>query len=213
LLFNECTLVPLHCGNPLYSAESKFNSGCGWPAFDKCYKGGVKTEMDVTFGMKRIGACVRAGVTHGKNLRVIFAHLISFSPGFGSSMGFCSSSSASSSSSSLSTLPKKHYSRRRFALLRRHTPTEIMCAACDGHLGHVFENEGFTSTMERHCVNSVSVKFVKEAPPTPMEEEKVSTGEGGGGSFGKFVFPLVMLGVAYTLSGLVGKLMDRFMGP
>ena len=23
------------CGNPLYSAQSKFNSGCGWPAFDK----------------------------------------------------------------------------------------------------------------------------------------------------------------------------------
>ena len=32
---------------------------------------------------------------------------------------------------------------------------EIMCAACDGHLGHVFENEGFSATMERHCVNSV----------------------------------------------------------
>ena len=43
------------CGNPLYSAESKFNSGCGWPAFDKCYKDGVKTETDTTFGMKRIG--------------------------------------------------------------------------------------------------------------------------------------------------------------
>mmetsp|Transcript_25985 Transcript_25985/g.41725 ORF Transcript_25985/g.41725 Transcript_25985/m.41725 type:complete len:236 (+) Transcript_25985:23-730(+) len=44
------------CGNPLYSAESKFDSGCGWPAFDKCYVGGVKTETDMTFGMKRIGA-------------------------------------------------------------------------------------------------------------------------------------------------------------
>ena len=67
------------CGNPLYSAQSKFNSGCGWPAFDKCYKGALITETDMTFGMKRV---------------------------------------------------------------------EIMCGACDGHLGHVFENEGFTPTAE-----------------------------------------------------------------
>jgi len=42
------------CNTPLYSAASKFNSGCGWPAFDKCYKGQVRTEVDNAFGMKRI---------------------------------------------------------------------------------------------------------------------------------------------------------------
>ena len=32
------------CMNPLYSYEAKFNSGCGWPAFDKCFKGAIKTQ-------------------------------------------------------------------------------------------------------------------------------------------------------------------------
>ncbi|KAL9686907.1 hypothetical protein QQ045_031300 [Rhodiola kirilowii] len=77
------------CETPLYKSTTKFNSGCGWPAFYEGLPGAINRTSD----------------PDGRRI-------------------------------------------------------EITCAACGGHLGHVFKGEGFaTPTDERHCVNSVSLKF------------------------------------------------------
>lgn len=45
--------------------------------------------------------------------------------------------------------------------------TEIECANCGAHLGHVFEGEHLTDKDTRHCVNSLSIRFIAKGTPLP----------------------------------------------
>lgn len=77
---------------------------------------------------------------------------------------------------------------------------EIVCAKCGGHLGHVFEGEGFTSKNVRHCVNSISLDF-KEIEA----DQNITKAYFAGGCFWGVEYYLEKLyGVKEVISGFMG---------
>jgi len=82
IMFNESTERPFtsdlnyekrkgffhcaNCGAKLFSSDTKFDSGTGWPSFTESLPGAFKTKIDTSFGMKRVEYhCAKCGVHHG----------------------------------------------------------------------------------------------------------------------------------------------------
>jgi peptide-methionine (R)-S-oxide reductase len=89
------TFVCAACGNELYKTQHKFESGTGWPSFDRPI-----SEANVDYRPDRTG-------------------------------GF--------------------------------PATEVICAQCGGHLGHVFNDGPKNTTGKRHCINGVAMNFISES--------------------------------------------------
>jgi peptide methionine sulfoxide reductase msrA/msrB len=79
--------------------------------------------------------------------------------------------------------------------------TEIVCAKCEAHLGHVFIGEGFTDKNTRHCVNSVSLGFVPLEQFQPKTEQAIFA---GGCFWGVEYFFQKEKGVISTEVGYIG---------
>lgn len=92
------------CNTPLFSSESKFDAGCGWPAFDAEYPNSLKRTPDPDGEQDPVDPSSR---------------------------------------------------------------TEIQCANCNAHLGHEFLGEHLTEKNIRHCVNSLSIRFVPKHKKMP----------------------------------------------
>jgi peptide-methionine (R)-S-oxide reductase len=102
--FEPGTYACAACGQELFSSETKFDSGCGWPAFYAAKAGDrVNLATDLSQGMTR---------------------------------------------------------------------TEVTCARCGSHLGHIFDDAPRTPTGQRFCINSVSLKFIPAESKDKRQDEE-----------------------------------------
>jgi peptide methionine sulfoxide reductase msrA/msrB len=82
--------------------------------------------------------------------------------------------------------------------------TEITCARCGAHLGHVFEGEGFTDKNVRHCVNSISLDFIPVSEEASGESATEKAYFAGGCFWGMEYFLEKADGVIDARSGYMG---------
>ncbi len=83
--------------------------------------------------------------------------------------------------------------------------TEIVCAHCDGHLGHVFVGERLTQRNVRHCVNSISMEFM---PSDQVRNHFARAIFAGGCFWGVEYYMQQASGVIEAVSGYIGGKLD-----